>query len=266
MSRGLIVVAAAVALLVAGCGGGISSRDRVEAYLRDAAAVQNRWMRTFDGANRAYADFAGGRLEGSAATRRTADIREDVRAARAALERLRPPAEARPLHRSLLRLFDLELTLATETARLAAYVPGEKAALAPLAAANRRLRRRLAAAAGHPARQVQALSGFKATLDRTLKDLRRLVPPPVLRVNHGDRIRALARTADLSGRLRAALRAGNPERTGRLLDRLDQPPADRSALAGQAAQAYTGRLREVNAAIKGVRRAESTLARTFADT
>jgi hypothetical protein len=257
------VVLAAVAMLVCGCGGDTGSRDRVEAYLRDAAAVQTRSAPTFEAANRAYADFAAGRLEGEAAARRTATIRDDVGATRAALAKLRPPAEARTLHAKLLRVFDLQVALATETAQLAAYVPREQAALAPLPAANRRLRRNLSAAAGHPAGQARGLAAFKASLDRTLRDLRSLTPPPVLRIDHGDRIRALAHTAKLSGRLRAALRAGDAERTADLLDRLDQPSDDRSALAGRAVRDYTRRTRQVGVAMQDVRRAEAALSRRF---
>ena len=149
--RAAAVALAGVALVASGCGGTPSARERVSAYLDDAAGVQLRWSRSFDSANRAYADFAAGRLKGDAAAKRMAKTRDDVQALRGALAALTPPGEARALHAKMLRVFDLDLVLATETAQLAAYVPAESAVLARLPAANRRLRQRLAAASRDPA-------------------------------------------------------------------------------------------------------------------
>ncbi len=176
--------------MAAGCGGSPSVRERVAAYLGDAAGVQTRWSRAFETANRAYADFAAGRLQGEAATRQLAKSRDDVQALRDALAALSPPGEARALHAKMLRVFDLDLALATENAQLAAYVPAESAVLDRLPAANRQLRRRLAAASRDPVAQARALGAFQITLDGTVDDLRTLDPPPVLRVGHGDRIHA----------------------------------------------------------------------------
>jgi hypothetical protein len=265
MRRAAVLIAAA-AVLAPGCGGGPSARDRVEAYLKKAGAVQNRWTGTFKQANRTYADFAAGRLRGDAATRATARIRDDVRALRDALAVLRPPAEARGLNAKMLHVFDLDLALATETAQLAAYVPAERNALSHLPAANRRLRHRLARAAGDATAQARALSAFQASLDRTVRDLRGLKAPAVLRISRGDRIHALARTAALSGSLRQALRAGDAARTTRLLDRLDQPPPDRTPLARRAAENYNRRSHLVLEAMQDVRRAEAALNRRLAST
>ncbi len=214
-------------------------------------------------ANRAYADFAAGRLEGEAAAKRMARTRDDVQALRGALAALRPPGEARALHMKMLRVFDLELALATETAQLAAYVPAESAVLARLPAANRRLRQRLAAASRDPAAQARALGAFQVALDRTVGDLRSLRPPPVLRVGHGDRIHALARTAALSGRLRNALRDGDAVRAARLLDQLERTPPDRRALARESVAAYNHRSGQVLRAVQDVRSAEVSLNRRF---
>jgi hypothetical protein len=90
-------------------------------------------------------------------------------------------------------------------------------------------------------------------------DLRTLKPPPVLRVAHGDRIHALARTAALSGRLRTALRAGDAVRAARLLDQLERTPPERHTLAREAVAAYNRRSGQVNRAMQDVRRAEVSL-------
>ena len=252
---------AVAALVASGCGGSPSARERVTAYLDDAAGVQTRWSRAFETANRAYADFAAGRLEGDAATRQLTKSRDDVQALRDALAALRPPGEARALHAKLLRVYDLDLALATENAQLAAYVPAESAVLARLPAANRRLRRRLAAASRDPAAQSRALRAFQTALDRTVDDLRTLKPPPVLRVGHADRLRALARTASLSGRLRTALGDGDAVRAARLLDQLERRPPDRDTLAREAVEAYNRRSEQVRRAQQDVRRAEASLNR-----
>jgi hypothetical protein len=262
--RASAVALAVAAFVAAGCGGSPSARERVSAYLVDAGGVQTRWSRAFDTANHAYAEFAAGRLKGDAAARQMAKVRDDVRALRAALAALTPPGEARALHAKLLRAFDLDLALATETAQLATYLPAESAALARLPAANRRLSRRLAAASRDPAAQARALGAFKLTLDRTVRDLRTLTPPPVLRVGHRDRIDALARTAALSGRLRRALRAGDAVRAAHLLDQLERTPPEHRTLAREAVEAYNRRSLEVRRAVQDVRRSEASLNRRFA--
>ena len=200
---------------------------------------------------------AGGR-RGHAAADAGAD---DVQALRDALAALTPPGEARALHAKMLRVFDLDLALATENAQLAAYVPAESAVLARLPAANHRLRRRLAAASRDPVAQARALRAFQVALDGTVEDLRALEPPPVLRVGHGDRIHALARTAALSGRLRKALRDGDAVRAARLLDQLERTPPDRHTLAREAVAAYNRRSEQVRRAQQDVRRAEISLNR-----
>jgi hypothetical protein len=258
-------VIAVAALMAAGCGGSPSPRELVGAYLADAGSVQTRWARAFETANRAYADFAAGRLKGDAAARQMAKVRDDVKALRDALAALTPPGEARALHAKMLRVFDLDLALASETAQLAAYLPAETATLARLPTANRRLSRRLAKASRDPAAQARALGAFKLTLDHTVRDLRTLEPPPVLRVGHGDRIRALARTAELSGRLRTALRAGDAVRAARLLDRLERTPPERHTFAREAVDAYNRRSEEVRRAVQDVRRAEVSLNRRFTE-
>lgn len=262
--RACAAALAGAALAAAGCGGSPSARERVTAYLEDAGGVQTRWAPAYDTANRAYAEFAAGRLQGDAAVRRMAQTRDDVQALRDALAALTPPGEARAVHTTMLRAFDLDLALATETAQLAAYVPAESAVLARLPEANNRLRRRLAAASGDPAAQTRALGAFKATLDRAVDELRALEPPPVLRVGHGDRVRALVRTATLSGRLRTALRTGDAVRAARVLDQLERTPPDRRTLAREAVEAYNQRAEQARRARQDVRRAETALNRRFA--
>ena len=111
--RAIGAALAVAALVVSGCGGSPSERERVTAYLDDAGGVQARWSRALETANRAYADFAAGRLKGDAAVQRMTKARDDVQALRDALATLTPPAEARPLHAKMLRVFDLDLALAT---------------------------------------------------------------------------------------------------------------------------------------------------------
>ena len=85
----------------------------------------------------------------------------------------------------------------------------------------------------------------------------------MLRVGHGDRIHALARTAALSGRLRTALRTGDAVRAAHLLDELERTPPDRSTLAREAVDAYNRRSAEVFQALRDVQRAEISLNHRF---
>jgi hypothetical protein len=264
MRRAPAVLLAGLTLLAPGCDSEPDARDRVADYIRAANVVQARWEASLKTANTAYADFAAGRLKGQDAAARLGRADGDLRAERDALTKITPPAEARPLHAKLLRVFDANLELSGETAKLAAYGPRAEQALSPLPAANRRLRRGLASAAGNAGAQGRVLGAFKRALDRVVTSLRRLAVPEVLRVTHGDRIRALARTASLSGKLRDALQVADAVRIADLLDRLDRPPpqaAERQALARAAVKEYNRRYGMITEAFQDARREEAALDR-----
>ena len=165
MRPGAIVALSLTTLGFAACGGGPDARERVEDYLRDANRVQAGWADSFKQANDAYIAFSRSELDGNRAVVALDAAERDIRAAREALGRLRPPADARPLHDKLLRLFEMNIDFADQSALLAGYVPASERALAPLDGANQRLQRDLDAAEDAGA-QARALERFSARLRR----------------------------------------------------------------------------------------------------
>lgn len=210
-----LLCAPAVTALAAGCGGE-SDRDRVEAYLKDANGIQRRSVPAFRRANDVYRRFATGKLRPAEAARRIANAERPIRRTRARLARLDPPAETAELHRRLLRVYELNASLARETTQLARYLPAASAALRPIRRINRRLGDELEGA-GAPGAQADALGRFAAGLRGPLVRLRRLDPPPVLERTDRARLRRLAATRSLASRLRTAIVERDSKRVARLL-------------------------------------------------
>jgi hypothetical protein len=261
-----IMVAGCVVLGAAACGGGPDRRERVAGYLDDANAVQARWSGSFKSANEAYMAFSRSELSDTDAVQRLGQAESDIRAARAELGTLRPPADARALHDKLVRVFDMNIEFADQTRQLAAYVPAAESALAPLDAINRRLQRQLRRA-GDAGVQARALAGFSSRLGRIVRELRDLPVPAVLRVSHGDQLRALGRTRSYAGRLRAALVDRDAQQVARLLEEFRRRPGSskpRRKLAREAITRYNRRYQSLNDAYIEVRREEARLDKAFA--
>ena len=261
-----MMLAGCLVLSVAACGGGPDPRERVAGYLDDANAVQARWAGSFKSANEAYLAFSRSELTDTDAVQRLERAERDIRAARAELGELEPPSDARALHGKLVRVFDMNIDFADQTTHLAEYVPAAESALAPLDGINRRLQRDLRRAADAGV-QARALAGFSSRLGRILGDLRALHVPTVLRVSHGDQLRALARTRSYAGRLRAALLDRDAQQVARLLKEFRRRPGSskpRRKLARQAIARYNRRYQSLNDAYVEVRREEARLDKAFA--
>lgn len=262
--RALRATVTAVALgLLSGCGSEPSARDDVDAYIRDANAVQARFAGSFKAANQAYQDFSRQALGPDAAVKALTDAREDVREARDELSELRPPADARALHSHLVRLFDMNLSFADETAQLAAYQRGSEQALAPLDAVDQRLQRDLRGQR-EPRRQAAALGRFSDALGDALTRLRALEVPYVLLPPHGDQVRRLVRTQDLARDLEGALRRQEAKKVARLLGafrRNARTRQSRRGLARQALKQYTRRYRQLTDAYADLSRTQAELDR-----
>jgi hypothetical protein len=100
---------------LAGCGGGDSTRDRVDAYLKAATGLQQEAKPRFTAANEAYVAFARDELEPQAAIARFERAETDIAAARDDLAELEPPVEARRLHSRLVLFYDQNLAFARAT-------------------------------------------------------------------------------------------------------------------------------------------------------
>jgi hypothetical protein len=262
--RSLTLFALVLAGWTGGCGGE-SDRDRVEGYLDDANAIQKRSAPAFRRANDLYRRFSTGDLRPSRASRELTRAERSIRSARAALAKLDPPRETSELHRRLLRVYDLNERMARETTELGRYLPAAAAALRPLGALNRRLRRDLGAAGGSQA-QGQALGRYADRLRRVVVRLRRLRPPPVLAATDRARTRRLATTGSLASRLRTAIEARDSKRVAQLLLRFrrvtgsgdgDQP------FAGDSLRAYNRRYRELSRAAGAVQQERMRVERSL---
>jgi hypothetical protein len=251
---------------LAGCGGGDDDpRSRVSDYLDGANALQQRADGQFKRANAAYAAFARGELRPRVAVERLQRSEADIRTARDELAGLHPPREARAFQSKLLRVYDMNLELAHETALLADYRRGSDAVLAPLDRYNRRLGAALRRANG-PDDQTGALRVFATRLGGVIRRLEALEVPPVLRIQHQDQIARLGATRSLADRLRAALEAQDAEEVARLLKRFRSSAGERRPrrrLSRRAIKQYNRRYSLLNDAYADVYRELSHLDKTL---
>jgi hypothetical protein len=262
MERVLLVLLAVAAAGVAACGGDQDSpRARVDTYVRGANAVQQRFAPDFQRANDAYAAYARGELKPRRAAADLARAEQALRAARAEVAALRPPAAAGALHERLLRYLDMNVGFARQTSRLAVYSPGADRALRPLDRANRGLSRRLADASD-PDAQADALADFTRALDRILRKLRALEAPAVLAATHRDQVRRLDSTRSLARRLRRAVLDQDAERVARLLKRFRAHEGERGGrrrLAAKGVRRYNRRYEALTEAYQEVAREQARL-------
>jgi hypothetical protein len=251
--------------LLAACGGH-GPRDNVERYIQDVKAVQSRTNPALDRANKTYSAFARGQMRNAAGRERLVSAEKSIRAVRAELARLRPPHEARTLHARLLHYYDASADLAYETTLLGRYEPAAQSALRSLPQLNAGLSRDLGAAHG-PGDQVSALKDYNHGLDRVLRALRALRPPPILLAAHNNQLARLEQTRGLAGRLSAALRKQDARAIARLLLRFRKVGSGSSSavsrLSAAAVRAYDARIRGLATAAGSFererRRLETTL-------
>jgi hypothetical protein len=255
-----VLVALAFAVILSGCGG-TSDRDALRAYIDQANAIQRQGAPGVQAANRAYAQFSGGKLAGTAAIAPLTAAADDLRTVRNRLAGLAAPPAARALRRRLVALFDADVGLAGEALALAAYVPAARQAMAPLPAAGSRLRDALAGATTPPQQQL-ALQGYGHALGRLEARLRRLQPPPVLVASYRSQLLRLATARGLTVRLRAAIGARDAALVARLLVRfraVNNSPGASLGVQRAAVQAYRRRVSAVGAAAAAAQREEARL-------
>jgi hypothetical protein len=253
-----------LAMLV-GCGSSEDpGRASFEHYVGSVNAIQQGYANEFKAANQAYIAYSRSELDGPAAMSALTKAEIEIRGARQRMAALRPPADERELHRRYLAYMDGNLAFAQENSRLVDYLQGSERATAPLDGANTRLRRDLRRAKT-PARQERALDTFAATLRDTLRELRTLSPPVVLRVTHGDQIRRLDRTHTLARQLSDAIEGRNAHRVAVLLVRFRRSASSpgRTKLAAAAIKRYSRRYAGLSTAYTQIRREEIRLRRRF---
>lgn len=253
----------ALAVAAAGCGGEDGPREKVDSYIAQANAVQEQAAGRLKDADAAYGRFARGELVGEDAVAPLADAERALRATTSDLAELRPPAEARILHRRLLDAYRDNAAMAAESATLARYLPAAADAIRPVDGMNRRLRRRLREART-PTSQAAALERFASGIDGALAAMRAVRPAPVVRATHDGQLRRLREVSRLARELRDAVTARDSVRSARLLRRfrkLDGVGRRESRLGGAAIKAYNERLRDVAQAQAAVQQERARLDR-----
>lgn len=243
-------------LVLAGCGG-TSAHDQVEAYITQVSEVQARTNASLVKASETYAAFARGEMRNAAGRKKLSAAEKSIRDARAQLGELKPPSDAKKLHQRLLRYYDDSADLAYETTLLGRFEAAAQSALRWLPALNRRLERSLASRPGARA-QAAALVTYKDGLDRVLRRLRALQPPPILQAAHSDQVARLERTGRLAERLRGALGEQDARMVARLLLRFRRSGGSSSReverLSATAVRAYDKRVQALTSDAVAVER------------
>jgi hypothetical protein len=253
-------------LVLVGCGSSEApGRASYERYVQSVNTIQQGYADEFAAANKAYIALSRSELKPEPAMAALSKAEIEIRGARDRTAALEPPAAAAELHRRYLDYMNENVAFAAENATLAVYLEGADHAVAPLEAANTRLRRALRRART-PARQEAALERFAASLGDALVALRALDAPAVLRVSHGDQIKRLDRTQRLALLLRDALEDRDSHRVASLLVKFRRSAAarGRTRLAAAAIKRYTRRYEGLSSAYTQIRREETRLRRRFA--
>src|SRR4051812_12990420 len=122
---------APLALVAVGCGSGEDAQHAaVRGYLERVNAVQAGSRGDLARATVVLRGYAQGKPIGAGAL---AGVEADLRAARAKVAAVRPPARARDVRDRLLRVYDIDAGLTHETLRMVRYQDAAPLALAPLA-------------------------------------------------------------------------------------------------------------------------------------
>ncbi len=265
--RALAAVAVLVALLAAGCGSDDRNSGRraaVDDYLRQVNLVQKDASPALATANNAFNTF----WSDESPRKRDADLRAAIaaiRSVRARVVALQPPADARELHRRLVRLLGLDVAFAVEVRRLGAFLPGTKQPLAELDRANRALQRDLGSAKSARSQAV-VLDGYTSTVDHSVLRLQRLGPPRLLAGWHEANL-ARMRAIATSGRTLARTLRGRDPRSAQLAGwefrKAVAATASSPQLLRSALIAYNARVKLIRVAVGAVNRERNRLQRSL---
>ncbi|MBE2320112.1 hypothetical protein DVA67_029370 [Solirubrobacter sp. CPCC 204708] len=256
----------ALAAVAVGCGSSEDpERAEVRAYLERVNAVQKGQTEGLERANTVLRGYAQGKPVGAPALE---GIIGDITRARGAVAAVKPPAKARDVHASLLRIYDVDAELAEETLRMVRYQEAAPRALAPLDRASVRLRRDLDRAR-LSSTQARALSRFAGTVDRSHERLDALDVPALLAPAHKAQLARLESTRLLSRKLRTAVAERDSKRVAKLLLRFRRSARSQTserALTKRGLAAYTTRLDELTTAQVEFGRAQARLNRSLRST
>ena len=221
-----------------------TERDHVAAYIEQVNTTQGRFATRYGSVNRTLQDF---KLSAAAAEAQLPQLRTAARTLtdlRLSVERVQAPPEARPLRRRMLAFLRQPESVARELVAVALYLPKLRAAEAPLAAASKRLRTRLAAAS-EPLDQGVAVREYAADLRRVAKSLDAIDAPPLLAPSHAAYIHQLRAYAASSEALQRGIRANDQAAVDAAVARMETAataPSGSVRAQATAIKAYNARV------------------------
>lgn len=256
-----------VALLAAGITAAAmwprtSSRDHVNAYIRQVNAVGKSFSgryRTVDAAFRSFsfapADAVRELPKVRASAQQLTRLREQLAAVPA-------PKQARTLRARLVAFYRQQEAVAWELVAVSAYVPRLAAAEQPLAPAGAGMR---AALKKQKTGKTQAavLRGYAAEISKTAAALAALHPPQLFAQAQASQVARLHASAASVRRLADALEQNDRKAVQAALDRISRQPSASAGAARTAVAAYNRRVLRIRALARSVELERRRLADTL---
>ena len=196
-------------VLVGGCGGD-SRRDAVVTYIDDANAIQRELRVPLVAARSVYTELSRGDLELADARPRLTKAAQTIETLEDRVDELEPPPEAKRLHTLFLQYLEAQAGLTNEVELLAEFTPRFEQRLGALRAADRRLRRALAAATTADS-QAAAIDRYGRDVGAVLQTLRPLDPPAPMAAAYETEVDMLADVQQAAAALAVALRNDDAE-------------------------------------------------------
>jgi hypothetical protein len=261
-----LAACAAVVLVGVGCGGA-DRRDAARDYIEQVNRVSRELRASLIEVQNVYSRFSTRRAELPALRPELERSERTILTLQSRLRNVDAPADARLLRRRLLLLVAAEAELAREAVSLVAFVPRLETALRRLRPATARLRALLRRAGNDDARAA-ALDAYSRIVAKTVRRLRRLRPPPVVRPSHAADVAALTRVGMLAGRLSNALRRRQGDVLPRLVTEFDRAAQSGATLSAQRAErraviAYNRRVARIGALAAAVEQERARLERAL---
>ena len=222
-------------------------RDDVSAYIEEVNEAQEDFSVRYGSIDRTFREF---QLSPATAEKQLPKLEEAARmmtALRVKVEALEAPDEAQTLRSRLLAFFRQEEAVANELVEVATYLPSLREAEAPLGAASRRLRARLADAGSIQA-QGEAVKGYAGELRAVADTLDAIEAPPLLEPSHRAYVTQLRAYARSSEALQRGIRDNDQEAVNAAVRRMQQAAsAPRATFRAQRAAiiAYNARVKKI---------------------
>jgi hypothetical protein len=256
-----LAVAALAALALTGCGSAKDDRrDAVNDYLARVNQIQRELAGPWARARNAYAGVGRGTIS-ERQLRTLAAAPRTIRSLRTRIAAVTPPADAKRLHASLLRLLDLNARFASEVEAFARYVRAVGPLEQVLGEETEELRRALKRTNATRAEQ-RALGVYASRLGALGARFRRLRPPPALAPWHAGQRARVATLRRAAGEVRDGLARRDDTLARRGLAALGRAAAASQVTTADRAAilAYGARLRRIRTATAAIAREQARLA------